>query len=377
MGRSAALLLALVLGLGTPSTVPGAAPAAGATTAPALADPVTRLQPAGSGVGEAEIGLAGRLGERIGTSRFSMVAVTWTGARPPGVVRLRWRGGGAWRGWRTLPALTDLPEAAEQGARHGTQPLWTGPAEGVQVVVKGHRPRGLRLVLLDTTAGEPLGRSAASGSVRPAERARPGRAPRPALHTRAAWRANPRWRNGSPSYIRKIQQVHIHHTVTANDYRRADVPGILRGIYRYHTRSLGWFDIGYNFIVDRFGRAWVGRSGGAGRAVRGAHTLGFNHESTGVALLGRFGRHEPSRAAIRAVVRLAAWKLDRYGVHPRRSVVVRSRGSDRFPARTWVRLPAIDGHRDTNQTSCPGGQVYERLKDIRRRAARRVRQFGS
>ena len=110
-----------------------------------------------------------------------------------------------------------------------------------------------------------------------------------------------------------LKQIHVHHTATGNDYARADVPGILRGMYRYHTQTLGWFDIGYNFLVDRFGRAWVGRSGGANRLVRGAHTLGFNERSVGIAVIGNLEERRPSAKALRTVIRLAAWKLDRYG----------------------------------------------------------------
>jgi uncharacterized protein with LGFP repeats len=147
-------------------------------------------------------------------------------------------------------------------------------------------------------------------------------------------------------------------------------------MYYYHTHSLGWFDIAYNFLVDRFGRIWVGRSGGADRAVRGAHTLGFNHESVGIALIGRFGKQPPTMLAMNAVVRLAAWKLDMYGGRPRRAVDVRSKGSDRFPAGTWVRLPTIDGHRDTNQTSCPGTRLYDLLPWLRQRVGHRVNRFN-
>ena len=68
----------------------------------------------------------------------------------------------------------------------------------------------------------------------------------------------------------------VHHTVNANDYTRDEVPGILRSIYAYHTQSRGWSDVGYNFLVDRFGRIWEGRYGGVDRPVVGAHTLGYN-----------------------------------------------------------------------------------------------------
>ncbi len=163
----------------------------------------------------------------------------------------------------------------------------------------------------------------------------------------------------------------MHHTATGNSYSRADVPGILRGMYRYHTQTLGWFDIGYNFLVDRFGRAWVGRSGGVNRLVQGAHTLGFNHASVGIAVIGNLEARAPWSEAVTQVVRLAAWKLDMYDRYAVGSVTITSSGSDKYPDGTRVRLPAIDGHRDTNDTACPG-RVYRKLPEIRERAQWRI-----
>jgi hypothetical protein len=343
-------------------------------------------------VSQAEVALRGRLVRQVDdgrrsavlrTSGYSMAGVTWTGERAPGRVVVRWPDGhGRWAHWRTLPRQSDLPVESEQGERHGTQPVWTGRHHRIQVEVRGHRPRELRLTLIDTgpteaTAAVPTsarGLSAESAVDEVAAR-KPTQAPRPKLLGRNVWHADRSWRNGSPSYIKRIRQAHLHHTVTANDYAPGDVPGLLRGMYYYHTHSLGWFDIGYNFLVDRFGRSWVGRSGGADKPVRGAHTLGFNHESVGIALIGRFGKHAPSAAALGAVVRLAAWKLDSYGAHPRRRIYVRSKGSDRFPAGRWARLPTVDGHRDTNETSCPGAQLYRLLPSLRDRIGRRVNRY--
>jgi len=360
----------------------------------AAADTSLRLVPTAGGVSHLDVELAGRLRQRVDgghrtatlhTTGYSMAGVTWSGAAALRRVSVRWpEKHGAWSPWRRLPLQTDGPD--EQGRTRGTQPVWTGRHRDVQVRVLGHRPRGLRLSLIETGPAEapaaapataPAARSLASGSTAAAGVAarRPNHAPQPAMLTRKAWGADPSWRNGRPSYIRKVKQVHIHHTVSANDYAPGDVPGLLRGMYYYHTHSLGWFDIGYNFLVDRFGRIWVGRSGGASRPVRGAHTLGFIHESVGIALIGRFGKHAPSSAALRAVVRLAAWKLDEYGGHPRRHVRVLSHGSDRFPAHTWVTLPVIDGHRDTNETACPGGRLYAMLPWIRGRTGHRVNRF--
>ena len=197
---------------------------------------------------------------------------------------------------------------------------------------------------------------------------------RPKIYSRSDWGADESWR-GDPSFCSTIQQVHVHHTVNSNDYSEDDVPALLRGIYRYHVKNLGWSDIGYNFLVDRFGRLWEGRAGGPKRAVRGAHTLGFNHASVGVAVIGNFETGRVGKRVIRALVRVAAWKLDAGDGHPRRTVWIRSSGSDRFRDGRLVELPTIDGHRDTNETACPGRHLYRVLPVVRRRTARRMREF--
>jgi hypothetical protein len=72
------------------------------------------------------------------------------------------------------------------------------------------------------------------------------------------------------------------------------------------------------------------------------------------------------------VVRLAAWKLDKYGRDAQGTVTVTSQGSDKYREGTRVTLPIIDGHRDTNDTACPGGRLYGKLPEIRRRAQWRI-----
>lgn len=333
----------------------------------------------GGSVRSAEARLAAGVTERL-TDRFTMVGATWAeGAAPD--VEVRVRRDGAWGPWVPLPALAHGDH--DEGRLSGTEPLWVGGADGVRTRVRGQAARDLRLVLIDPrhetddapvapedvlepTADLRTTASTGSGSGVPA----------PRLFKRRAWGADESWRDGGPYYNRVLKQVHVHHTVTANDYTRAEVPGLIRGMYRYHTQSLGWSDIGYNFLVDRFGRVWVGRAGGPARRVRGAHTLGFNHQSTGVAVIGNYETAELSSYARRGVVQLSAWKLDRAGIDPTSYVWSRSKGSDRYPYGERVRLPAIDGHRDTNETACPGDDVYGRIPGIRRRASRRINRFS-
>jgi hypothetical protein len=343
----------------------------------AAADPV--LRPAlRHGLRALDVPLDGRLRRSSGGFRtaplearsFSMFGLTWTGGEPR--LRVRFRIDGRWGGWTDQRQIADLPDRGSEegdGSAVGTDLLWVRGADAVQVESSGPPPRGLTMVLMDP------GRDWVSALpfARPAGGRR--RTLRPDMRSRKAWGADESLRSGSPRYNRTIQQVHVHHTVNGNGYSRAEVPGIIRGIYRYHTKNLGWSDIGYNFLVDRFGRIWVGRAGGPHRPVRGAHTLGFNSTSTGVALIGNSDSRRQDKVVETAIVRLAAWKLHKYGRNPKGTVKVYSHGSDRFPAGRTVRLPVIDGHRDTNETACPGRHLYARLPNIRRRAADRIRRF--
>jgi uncharacterized protein with LGFP repeats len=311
------------------------------------------------------------------TTGFSMVGATWRGAAPGLELRTS-RGGEGWSAWRAAEPMADGPAPA--AGRGASDLLWVDEATGIQVRAAGPLPAEADLVLIDprrlaADAPRVAGKARTADADRlhaRAARSRPASAPRPPLLTRNDWQADPSWRNGQPRYNDKLRQVHVHHTATGNGYSRAEVPGILRGMYRYHTRTLGWFDIGYNFLVDRFGRAWVGRSGGVSRLVRGAHTLGFNHSSVGIAVIGSLESRRPSADAVTTVVKLAAWKLDKHRRDARGRATVRSTGSDNYRDGERVRLPVIDGHRDTNDTACPGDRLYARLPEVRRRAQWRI-----
>ena len=315
---------------------------------------------------------------RLPTSTHSMVAFTWGAAAQAPALYIRSRTAGAWRDWLRVPRLhasTD-EESGADAAVVGTDLMWIGRADGIQVRAEGRRPADLTLVLLyparrvtDPLLGRPT-TARTDGTGDDGSGTAEARAPRPDLVTREEWGANESLRDGRPTYIRTIKQVHVHHTVNSNTYSRADVPALLRGMYAYHTQTLGWSDIGYNFLVDRFGRGWVGRAGGAAKLVRGAHTLGFNAESTGISAIGNYDTVMPSEVTLNAIAAIAAWKLDRFHRNPRAHIEVESEGSDQYRSGRTVRLPVIDGHRDTNDTACPGKNLYEALPKVRRRAAR-------
>jgi len=202
------------------------------------------------------------------------------------------------------------------------------------------------------------------------QRTKPYIGPRPRIITRRGWGANEKLREKGFAYTKKVKAAFVHHTASGNGYRCSQAASVIRGIYRYHVKSMGWRDIGYNFLVDKCGNIYEGRAGGVAKAVKGAHTLGFNTNSMGIAVLGSFGSHKPPGAALKAIARLTAWKLGLYGANPRGKTYLKSGGGNLYRKGKNVRLNVISGHRDGFATDCPGTQLYRKLGSARSTAAR-------
>jgi hypothetical protein len=206
-----------------------------------------------------------------------------------------------------------------------------------------------------------------------ARQAAPHTAARPRIVPRTAWlNDDTRSRQPPPRYDDKVVAVFIHHTDSPNAYDCAESPRIIRYLYTGQTGARDWDDIGYNFLVDRCGTIYEGRSGGPGRPVTGAHTQGFNHRTTGIAALGTFTAGVPvPKAMTDSIAALAAWKLGLAGVDPRAKVrLVSSNSLSRYADGTSALLPAVAGHGDAYMTSCPGAALSARLPQIRELAAR-------
>ncbi|HXF98239.1 MAG TPA: N-acetylmuramoyl-L-alanine amidase, partial [Gaiellaceae bacterium] len=268
---------------------------------------------------------------------------------------------GRWSAWLpAAPEEEDGPDPRSREARSAAgwrvgNPWWTGPADAVQARALG-RVRAIRAHLVwSPEVRVPYRTLALAGA--------------PPIVPRAAWGADESIRRGRPAYAPQLRFAVVHHTAGRNDYSRAEAAAIVRGIQLYHVRANGWNDIGYNFLVDRFGTVYEGRFGGIERNVVGAHAQGFNTGSVGVALLGSYGRQDPSAAALDAAARLLAWRLDLAHVDPAGLVTVLSGGNPRFPAGVPVALRVVSGHRDTGFTECPGDALYARLDALAGSAA--------
>ena len=291
--------------------------------------------------------------------RAHVVGVTWPrgSVSPEATIELRELRAGAWGPWQQLDADVDEgpdPGPAAPDARGGTAP-WISTADAVQVRVSGDtvgQGRSARLDVVDatTTAAD---ESLTAGSAGAASAA----GTKPSIYTRAQWGADESIRHAK-LYYGEVRAAVVHHTVGSNDYSPDEVPSIIRGIYVFHTNGRDWGDIGYNFLVDRFGRTWEGRYGGMTKAVVGAHSLGVNSQTFGTSVLGDFTSATPPSAVVTAQAKLIAWKLGLSYVSPSATTYLDGKGT----------FPTVIGHRDVYSTSCPGAKLYALIPDIRAKA---------
>jgi N-acetylmuramoyl-L-alanine amidase-like protein/flagellar hook capping protein FlgD len=285
------------------------------------------------------------------TPRFNLVAVHWRGT---GAIDLRTRSGtGAWSAWH--PVDDDAgPDAGSSENRLRTwrlgSPVWTGAADAIRFRTHGRVTR-LRAYFIWSPPERTSSRLLALANA-------------PPIIPRLSWGADESIRRANPKVAPAIHFAVVHHTAGSNTYTAAQSAAIVRGIELYHVKGNGWNDIGYNFLVDKYGQVFEGRFGGVDRAVVGAHSLGFNDGSVGVAVLGDYTGRPISAAAKSALEQLLAWRLDLAHIDPLSTLTWLSGGNPRFPSRIAVVLRAISGHRDTNFTDCPGDALYAELPQI-------------
>ncbi len=307
-------------------------------------------------------------------SPADLVGMEWHGpAREH--ISLRFHGrDGRWSPWVAAGTNGHGPDVRPATDRQVGEPIWTGGATSVQIRAAG-RVGDAKLHIVSVDGGAeaarpartvaPLASSASLALAKPELHAGAGQPP---IIARQAWARGMAPPKVAPEYG-QVEMAFVHHTENPNGYAAAEVPAMLRAIYVFHRYVNGWNDIGYNFVVDLYGRIFEARAGGIDEAVVGAQAGGYNLFSTGIAVLGTFSSVPVSNAARDALERLLAWKLSLHGVWAQGRVTVRVNPAgafySRFPAGARVSLPRIAGHRDGDATECPGNVLYDELPAIR------------
>ncbi len=387
MGRRAAAvgvaLGALAFGGTTPAAYAGPTTA---TSAPATSGGSTVASDATAtpdGITAWSLDLDGAPGRttspRLSTSPFTLAALSWDETGPqPEHLELRVRDDAGWGEWFDL-AVDHTP--APDG-RLATEPFIADGASGAQArLVSDGGPRGLRI---DFVHAAELSVEVAS-SLTAAGDSATGDELRPEIVTRKEWGAN-ETKTDPVSSSTWLKAMYVHHTAGPNTYSRERAPAVVRSIWAFHTSGRGWPDIGYQFLVDRFGTVYEGRRGSIAGLPVGAQAGGYNADTIGVAVMGDFTSVAPPQRVLTAVVDVLAWQAHRWGVDPRGKVRLRTATSTGSKPR-WAlgkltsALPVIRGHRDTNHTACPGARLYAKLPAIRRavdaKVTRAERRHGS
>ncbi|MEU7139425.1 N-acetylmuramoyl-L-alanine amidase [Nocardia sp. NPDC046473] len=299
---------------------------------------------------------------------------------------------GSWGPWfNTEPVDTRRTDRTAAGGKTGTEPLYVGTTNAVQMLVtrknaaatapdpasrpapRSDDPAQLSGVDLTAVLIDP-GRGAIDGALHKVAAPAPGGGPK--VISREGWGADESIRCEEPTYDDGpgkdgLGGITVHHTAGRNDYTPEESAGIVRAIYTYHAQTLGWCDIGYNALVDKYGQIFEGRAGGLDRAVQGAHAGGFNENTAGVALMGNYTSEPPTEEAIEAIGNFIGWRAEIAHLNPQGKTIMYSEGTEytSYAMGQAVNLPIVFAHRDVGNTACPGDAAYAEMDRIREIAA--------
>ncbi len=311
-------------------------------------------------------------------ARFDLLGARGEGRAGLGLeVRVRPRGR-AWSPWVPLGDGHHHRPDTGTGA-HASDPVWAGGADELQLRA-ARRPRGalqLHFVTVPAAAKRRGARASASAAV--AHAAQAGRAAGDHPARRVGWRrASSRAPRRATATCRSPSSITRCRPTTT---RPQDSAGIVLAMAKYHRDTNGWNDLGYNFVVDKYGQIFEGRAGGIDQAVIGAQAQGYNSHSTGIANIGTFTDVGQSDAALDALARLIAWKLPLHGAPVTGQIVLTSGGGElnryksgtpvtlrahlRPPRRRRDRMPG----RPRSTPSCPRCARVPRRSRRRRRSA--------
>lgn len=167
------------------------------------------------------------------------------------------------------------------------------------------------------------------------------------------------------SYKLNKNRIIVHHT--ANDgtklKTKEDIVTFLRNTYRYHAIKNWWWDIWYNFVVDKFGNIYEWRSGWEWAV--GAHAKWNNVQSIWISLIWNFENEQPSQAQLESLINLITNLSQKYGIYPYNKVTYHKESSTNPYIKDYVNFTIV-GHKDAWFTACPGKNLYSQLDYVRK-----------
>lgn len=167
----------------------------------------------------------------------------------------------------------------------------------------------------------------------------------------------------TPSYTPSVinpTHVVIHHGASPDTY--TDGHAIVRSYWNYHVYTNGWDDIGYNYLIDKYGNIIQGRLNASPETqdVKGAHAGSSNGKAIGICFLGNADVTQATDIQLQRLNEFLAWWFQSRGFDPTsKALIINQAGTEQ-----WY-LPRVIGHRDVRPTTeCPGNQLHALLPNI-------------
>lgn len=167
----------------------------------------------------------------------------------------------------------------------------------------------------------------------------------------------------TPSYTPSVinpTHVVIHHGASPDTY--TDGHAIVRSYWNYHVYTNGWDDIGYNYLIDKYGNIFQGRLNASPEMqdVKGAHAGSSNGKAIGICFLGNADVTQATDIQLQRLNEFLAWWFQSRGFDPTsKALILNQAGTEQ-----WY-LPRVIGHRDVRPTTeCPGNHLHTLLPSI-------------
>ena len=188
----------------------------------------------------------------------------------------------------------------------------------------------------------------------------------PEIITRSEWGADESIITVPKDYARTEKFI-IHHTASSELVPDSDGSGeyksMVKNIFLYHINGKGWYDIGYNYVVDPNGNIYEGRYGGNG--IVGVHAGGSNTGSVGISVIGTYGgnvkgeytSHPLTQKIITSLEKLIGWVAANNNMN-----------LDKVSEFHGDNIDGVVGHRDVGATNCPGDNLHQKLDSIQNNA---------
>jgi PKD repeat protein len=161
--------------------------------------------------------------------------------------------------------------------------------------------------------------------------------------------------------VTNISPTHIvmHHGASPNTY--TDGQAVVRSYWNYHVNTLGWSDIGYNYLIDKYGNFYQGRRNLnlPNQDVRGAHAGNANGGSIGMNFLGNLDVTIATTVQLQKLYEFLAWWFNHKSYDPlgTAGMTTQSHG--------WQIEPRFVTHNEIGTTACPGTDMISRMQSIR------------